>query len=359
MDILEGGDGYETGSVKYLFTESETTKLFACVQKCYNSWIRCEITEAIKILESSIAELLEPDSRVNTLELNPQKTPRLYRGRISETPLGKGDMFHIKFKELYKIRNQRFSLVGQPLLYLGASVQCVAEEMHINSMHQEQIEQLFISQYTLLGSDNMQLYDMRLYIQDSFFDDSTEEAVRRRQFKRFLLSCICSFNNYHNLQDAYFIEEYIIPQLVIQEIRKEKKFCGICYYSTRFIPEGESLGLQTIKIGRTRATISDNRPTQTIYSAAENYAFFTNKSDGDDPWDRELKSRFDITMPVSISELRRNSISFQGSEDGMLSFSNGVNLLDDYFRMRDAQEKNLITQEWYRSFQKYREDREK
>lgn len=139
------------------------------------------------------------------------------------------------------------------------------------------------------------------------------------------------------------------------------KFCGICYYSTRFIPEGEDLGPQTIKIGRTRATISDDRPIQTIYSAAENYAFFTNKPDGkdkDEPWDRKLKNSFDITMPVSISELRRNSISFQGSENGPLPFTNGVNLLEDYFRMRDAQEQTLITQEWFGAFRRFREERQ-
>lgn len=357
--IEENGEG-----IKYSFQESVTTRFFTGVINCYNQWITCRICDAIDTINEQIEELLTPTPDVNSLELDPHRAQRFYRGRISQTTLGKSDMFHIKFKELHKIRNQRFSLVGQPLLYLGASVQCVAEEMHINSMHQEQIEQLFVSQYTLIENEINKslapLFDMRLYIQDSFFEESTDEAVREMQFRRFLLSCLCSFNNYHNLQNAHFIEEYIIPQLVIQEVRKTKAYSGICYYSTRFIPEDESTSVQTIRIGRTRATISDERPIQTIYSAAENYAFFTDKHNDDEPWDSILRKRFDITMPVSISELRRNSISFQGSEDSVLSFECGIKLLDDYYKMRDAQEKALFTQEWYGAYRKFKkEEKEK
>ena len=357
---------------KYVFKDSITTEFFGSVIKCHNDWISCQIRSAIDEIERQIQCLMTPNPEVNQMILVPEKTANLYRGRISQTRLGKNDMFHIGFRELHKIRNQRFSLVGQPLLYLGASVRCVAEEMQINSMHQEQIEQLFISQYTLIAPERepnqetvqpLCLYDMRLYIQESFFDNNQDDTVRENQYKRFLLSCVCSFSNYHSQLNAHFIEEYIIPQLVTQEIRKcefneKKQFDGICYYSTRFIPEEEKTPPQTIAVGKNRMTINDKRPIQTIFSSAENYAFFTEKSrDIDLPWDSQLRKRFVITMPVSISELRRNSISFSGSENGVLSFKDGVKVLEDYFTIRDAQKKALKEQEWFSAYQTYKKER--
>ena len=105
-------------------------------------------------------------------------------------------------------------------------------------------------------------------------------------------------------------------------------------------------------------TINDKRPIQTIFSSAENYAFFTEKSrDIDLPWDSQLRKRFVITMPVSISELRRNSISFSGSENGVLSFKDGVKVLEDYFTIRDAQKKALKEQEWFSAYQTYKKER--
>src|SRR5699024_9298261 len=53
----------------------------------------------------------------------------LFRGRNCNSFLSHWDMFHIPFNRRFLIGNQRYSLVGQPLLYLATSPYCVFKEL--------------------------------------------------------------------------------------------------------------------------------------------------------------------------------------------------------------------------------------
>ena len=44
-------------------------------------------------------------------------------------------MFHIPFNKRYLIGNQRYSLTGQPMLYIGSSVIDVAKEIDVKDIN--------------------------------------------------------------------------------------------------------------------------------------------------------------------------------------------------------------------------------
>src|SRR5690554_3224056 len=62
-------------------------------------------------------------------------TKLLFRGRAKKKgadSFSEIDFFHIPFSKRNKISNQRFSISGKPLLYLGYSVACVEQELGKN-----------------------------------------------------------------------------------------------------------------------------------------------------------------------------------------------------------------------------------
>lgn len=130
---------------------------------------------------------------------------KLYRGRISSTPLDNvEDFYHIPFDKRYLIGNQRYSLSGIPCFYLASDPACVYEEL--GSKKDVYLCELFTKK-------DIQIFDM------SVDYESWIELVKISRTKlihllfRMPLKYACSFQAEDN-EGAAFKTNYIIPQLV-------------------------------------------------------------------------------------------------------------------------------------------------
>lgn len=262
------------------------SEMFALIGSAYHRWTTCDLGTAIKIMNKILYEIID----ITTIPgYTIPSESKLYRGRTSDKQLDKADMFHIPFMQAYKIRNQRFSITGQPLLYLTNEVFGVFNELDIQT--RDDYEKLYIVQYRLNNSFD-KIADMTINGDFEYIEDF---EIFRKYFCKFILNCACSFHNIRGREKSYFVEEYVIPQLVTQLLTND--FRGICYN-----------------------TINENYP-----NAYVNYVFFT-KQNSDESIDEELRKKFIVDGPITVSRLD----SYNPSRD--YSISEIVNIFVDNFK---------------------------
>lgn len=151
----------------------------------------------------------------------------LYRIRLADGnyPLSKKQLFHIPFEQRGKVRTQRYSIPGLPCLYLANSVYVAWEELkrpgfsemqavRISNNYQLQLLDLT----TDIFSDNGHLTDNHAYGWQLLYKVMVWPLV-----------AACSIK-VKEINDP-FKPEYIIPQLLLQWVNREK-VQGIKYSST-------------------------------------------------------------------------------------------------------------------------------
>lgn len=200
-------------------------------------WINTELRQSI----DTFRELLDEYNLLDSYESIGEMV--LFRGRKSGEFISHWDMFHIPFNKRFCIGNQRYSLVGQPLLYLATSPYCVYMEL-------ESSEGLKISSFRLKDKHNLKVFNntnlfykyikknydnTSLGITDNMIEDElnefNEKEIKRIFFLSILSSC-CSFKRRSEFKTSSFCEEYVLPQILAQ-IVKYKNFDGIMYTSTK------------------------------------------------------------------------------------------------------------------------------
>lgn len=257
------------------------SEMFLLIRQAYHCWTSSDLSIAIRILNYILTKKINVSS-IGEFPLN--NNWKLYRGRVSSKALDKIDMFHIPFTQAYKIRNQRFSITGQPLLYLADSISGVLNELSIHKA--DECDKLFVVQYRLNLKGNTStesrncMFDMT--ISDEYFQRESQNFDEfSRYFCKFILSCACSFPNIRGRGNYYFVEEYVIPQLVTQLLAKTN-FIGIRY--------------NTINCNGINAREQKN-------SNYVNYVFFTKRKETVDAIDVDLRRSFVISSPITISML--------------------------------------------------------
>ena len=131
-------------------TEEEINDFFYSLKKIYLDWINSKIIESIKQFETLLTEY-----ELFQFEKEIKESDVFFKARISSQVLNKFDMFHIPFNKRYLIENQRYSITGQPMLYIGSSIIGVAEEIGLNT-----IEDFKIS-IVRLPANKFKIYDLR------------------------------------------------------------------------------------------------------------------------------------------------------------------------------------------------------
>ncbi|EKQ1560019.1 hypothetical protein P4W37_004260, partial [Salmonella enterica] len=163
------------------------------------------------------------------------ETP-LYRVRKSDNYLTKREeIFHIPFSQRHLVRNQRYSVAGLPCLYLGASLYVCWREMN-----RPDFNKLFVSAFY---TSQTHPEEMILNLNIEALIDITSNFRNKNQPKNFKLALslvalwplILSCNYLNKQQDAIFIQEYVIPNLLMQWISRqaEHKIIGIAYHTTK------------------------------------------------------------------------------------------------------------------------------
>lgn len=274
-------------------SDEEIKHFFNKVIEVYINWINGDGSKALKELETLLEEK-------KVLEFKQDISNKiLYRGRISENILSPWDMFHIPFNKRYLILNQRYSLTGQPLLYLGMSVLDILNELNIT---EDDIEKVNISTFDF--KEEFEVYDLTnpfyKYLDENkmrvseMLDDSVEDNVIKSEFFKFILSSICKFRRrVINCNHAFF-EEYVIPQLLAQ-IVKSKGVKGILYSSTKI---------------RDRATNYNS-------TYKNNVAIFTNfNSDNNEKhvYDKNLYDKILISKPFNFKDIKNKEIEMKDLE---------------------------------------------
>lgn len=205
----------------------------------YAMWINAEISDSISEFKKILTDygILAFDEIIDN--------SILFRGRNSKEFISHWDMFHIPFNKRFFIGNQRYSLVGQPLLYLATSPYCVYREL-------EKSEGLRISSFRFKDKYNMKIFNnsnlfyryiknnndnTSMNVVDNMILDNIETAnFEKNDFKKILfqtiLSSCCSFQRRSELKNTSFCEEYVLPQMLAQ-ILKNEHFDGIMYTSTK------------------------------------------------------------------------------------------------------------------------------
>lgn len=156
------------------------------------------------------------------------KGTSFYRLRKKEGNMvfGNDNLFHIPFELRTEVKPQRFSILGHPSLYLGASMFICWHEMGAPN-----ISEMYASRYTI--NEGTALLD--LSIPNEFV--SLSEASERERAFHFILAypLIAAISVLVKKPESPFKPEYIIPQLLMQFARNEKKIDGIMHSSTKLI----------------------------------------------------------------------------------------------------------------------------
>ena len=108
------------------------------------------------------------------------------------------------------IGNQRYSLTGQPMLYIGSSVIDIAKEIDVKD-----INNLKVSVVGLLQND-FKIYDLKSSILDIYteisYSDMTGDVGKvytSSDFFKMILSSVCSFQKKIHLKVLGFFRYYL------------------------------------------------------------------------------------------------------------------------------------------------------
>lgn len=313
----------ETEKVICAIKPSKLYDFFDVFENAYIKWINNETRRAMEDIQQCFRD------KELFLEEN-IKNRMMFRARKSDNALSHWDMFHIPFNKRYLIKNQRYSLVGRPMLYLGFSPYLVLKEINLS-----EDEHAYLSSFYLKENENLKICDLRYNIpndkdsNDFMYDyisykDRDEEERKKFITKRFyisIVSSICAFKK-RNFQHSDFCEEYVLPQ-ILSEIIHEEKFDGLMYTST------------------TSRNIIVNNDIDQLFNS--NVVIFTNynqekSEDKTYVYDKELYRKFSITTPKDVT------FNYMVSEDEMKLIKKEFNNIE-HQNKKDEKMLPLIYQE--------------
>lgn len=175
------------------------------------------------------------------------KKQQYYRIRESNEPLKREDLFHIPNKSNYLVGTQRYSVPGNPCLYLASSPELAWLECKYPksfSIAKFQVPQEENNYFKFIDfSENLTKLKKRLYSRlfnikmKEIYESDEENKIDKKIYHDFLFNILyvyplraaCSvIAKYPN---AKFIEEYVLPQLLLLWVRNDKDFDGIRYLS--------------------------------------------------------------------------------------------------------------------------------
>lgn len=256
------------------------------IRSIYLEWIQGKTIKSAKDLRDLM------DSKTLMKSTDKVNKSIFFRGRVSSNILTIEELFHIPFNKRHLIGNQRYSISGQPLLYLGLSPIDLVYELRQNISALDNIyfcslvhasdKQLnvlditnpypdFFSNYEILSEEDMDLTEFDIQI-----DNESD-------FYKFIITQFCSFRRSRWTETGVFAEEYVLPQL-LSEVLRDNNFSGILFSSTR-VDSKECYSKAKFHVNRHR----------------ENLALFTNYHKTQNI-DRDLFNQFIASKPVSIKD---------------------------------------------------------
>jgi len=221
-------------------------QLKSVISEYYEGKPASALTELERGLNS---DLKNYEELLNVREFFPESD--FYRVRVHKEnfPLSPDNFFHIPFDLRGKIKTQRFSIPGFPSLYLGTSSYVCWEELNRPNLNDFQIVRL-------RNTSPLKVVDL------SPPKDNGENAYDYYKYLMIWPLVFASSVRVRNYTDD-FKPEYIIPQLLLQWVRKDNRIDGISYQTTHIdfkdsLSKGEFLNLALpVKENKTRGLCSE------------------------------------------------------------------------------------------------------
>ena len=308
----------------------EIDVFFKALIDIYLCWINAKPEVSLKRFRNLIAPLLVDDNNLDYYD-----TSIMFRGRVSNSQLTKNDMFHIPFNKRYLVGNQRFSLTGQPMIYLSSSVFGVANELGFDF---DEFDSLKVSSYMFI--DTFRIFDLRNQVISKFWGDiplspnidlglikkEITADYARNYIMKLILSSSCSFERKNEIKTSSFCEEYVLPQVLALSLKRHK-YDGIVYYSSKRVFSSE------INNDGWSYSIEEEN---TILASAKNIALFTELK-RNNKYDNNLYKRIEFNAPSYFYDI--NSVNVSDIEE----------IISEITSTRD-QEKILLAENlWNRS----------
>lgn len=219
------------------------SKLLIEVLELYNAGkIVSASQKAFEVFDNMKSQLMQRYSGAYRLET-------YYRIRAiyddNPFPLERKELFHIPLSKNYLVGTERYSMPGHPCLYLASQAELCWFECG-------KPEKFAISRFDIPQSENnyMKFIDFSeklMPLKNSFISWFHNEKDAE-QVKLYLLKYICTYplraacSLVVEHPGSKFIEEYIMPQLLLQWVLNDKDFDGIRYESCSSSDEVKCFG---------------------------------------------------------------------------------------------------------------------
>lgn len=198
---------------------------------------------------SPVSRLFSPDAMLSSMSLSSEKTLyRLRPMRLNESSFTEPhQLFHIAFENRHLVRPQRFSISGYPCLYAASSPQLALRELHRDSwgpdLYAVRLRALELPVYPVM------LLDLRNQIELWRHRDEHRPGHYDGTLLRFLATWpLIMATSAPRMQDNGFNVEYVLPQLVLEWVNKNRihtdrpKLSGIAFSSTRISQRAADYG---------------------------------------------------------------------------------------------------------------------
>ncbi|EOI5799743.1 hypothetical protein ACMS1M_003920 [Cronobacter dublinensis] len=216
----------------------KSQKIQTCINETLNNYLAGDIKSAYDTFDNTfsnqsiISHLHRICVPLNQLS---DKTTPLFRVRKSDQPLKeRDDIFHIPFSKRHLVNAQRYSVAGLPCLYLGTSLYVCWLEMN-----KPDFDKLYISSFKAkdVSSKILNLASKHMVLPKNTNDDENTIVDTNRTIASYLIfwPLIIACNYIRQNPDSSFIQEYIIPNILMQWIGRKtsSSIIGVAYFSTK------------------------------------------------------------------------------------------------------------------------------
>lgn len=194
----------------------------------------------------SILDKMKPDLMFDyTGNFHKDSYFRIRKVDEKQNDFERNEMFHIPLNKNHLIGTERYSMPGYPCLYLATQIELCWYECG-------QPNEFYISKFDIPDEEDNTLklidFSQKLCeLKHSFicwFNNEKDKDKVRNYLLKYLytypLRAACSVTVEH--RDGRFKKEYIIPQLLLQWIRKDKDFYGVKYESCKPSDQVRNIG---------------------------------------------------------------------------------------------------------------------
>ncbi|GHV02890.1 hypothetical protein FACS1894211_15090 [Clostridia bacterium] len=151
------------------------------------------------------------------------------------------EIFHVPFKMRHRIASRRYSIPGYPCLYLCDKIElCMEEAAGENKKYTVVSEFRLRRRYDFKANPALRIFDIGLKPGDAFPENDVRKAFTYILW--YPLIAACSYIRVHSGADFYFYPEYIVPQLLMQWLRKSAENASIVYGVRYFSCVSEAAG---------------------------------------------------------------------------------------------------------------------